>query len=280
MTDKVKIVTDSASDIPPSLAEQKSIEIVPLTIRFDEEEYVDRLELTADEFWSKTASASTLPSTAAPSPGAFEAVFRAAADQGHTGVVCINLSSKLSATFQAATTAAAAVKDVIDVRLIDSGTCTVGEATLCLEAADLAAGGASLDEVAQAVEDLRGRIRLFGTLDTLENLKKGGRIGAAGAFFASLLSVKPVITIEDGEVKPSSRQRTRSKALAHLAQMVVDAAPIDHVAVAHSGAPDLDEFLERLSPVVSKDQLLVTEIGPVIGTHGGPRLIAVSYAVK
>jgi len=278
MNKPVKIVTDSACDLPEAIVASAGIEIVPLTIRFGEEEFTDRQDLSPSEFWRRTAQASDLPSTAAPSPGSFEAAFLKAANSGAEGVVCITLASKLSATFQAATTGAAMVKDIVDVRVIDSETCTVSEGTLCIEAAASSGRGATLDEVVVSVENLKPRLRLFGALDTVENLRKGGRIGAAGAMFASLLAVKPVITIEGGEVKPKARQRTRSRALRYLAGLVTEHGSVEHVRVAHSGAPDVAEFLEMLRPVVDPKSVMVADIGPTIGVHGGPRLIAVSFA--
>ncbi len=279
MSPVVKVITDSACDLPDEILKANDIEIVPLSIRFDEHEYVDRVELSIEEFWTKAGASSDLPATAAPSPGAFEAAFKKAASQGHSGIICINLSSKLSATYQAAVSAAKAVEGEIEVRVVDSETVTVALGSICIEASERARAGASLDEVEQAVRGLCRRMRLLGTLDTLENLRKGGRIGAAGAFFASILSVKPVITIEQGEVKPIAKTRTRTKAMAQLAQLVIDQGPLDHVGVAHAQAPDVQEFVELLSPVVSPSDVLITEIGPTIGTHGGPRLLAVSFAV-
>ncbi len=277
MTSTVAIVTDSACDLPLNIAEKHAIGVVPLTIRFDDEEFVDRIELNSKDFWRRSEASSILPSTAAPSPGAFEQAFRQARAAGAASVVCICISSALSATFQAAVAGAKNVVDDIDVRVIDSKQCTVGQGLLCIEAAKSASEGASVEDVLALVEDLKSRLGLLGTLDTLDNLRKGGRIGAAGAFFGSLLSVKPLIEIKDGSVNALSKQRTRSRAMEHLTRLVRDQAPLDLVAVAHAQAPDIDRFLQLLSPVAPVDSLLVTDIGPVIGTHGGLRTVAVAY---
>ena len=157
-----------------------------------------------------------LPSTAAPSPGAFEQAFRDAAAAGATGVVCINLSSKLSATIQAAETAAKAMAGELPVRAVDSKSVSLGLGTICIEAAKAGARGASVDEIVALAEDMAGRTRIHATLDTLENLKKGGRIGAAKALMGSILSVKPVIEVVDGAVEPGPKVRTRAKALQYL----------------------------------------------------------------
>jgi len=276
----VKVITDSSCDLPVEIRDKAGITVVPLFIRFDDEEFIDGVNLSTEDFWRRTKEASVLPATAAPAPGAFAEAFQNAHAEGHSSVLCITLASKLSGTYQSAVTAAAMVKDEIEVRVLDSETVTVALGSLCLEASERASTGASLDEVVGAVVALQKRQHIFGTLDTLENLRKGGRIGAAGAFFASILSVKPTISIEGGEVKPKAKNRTRSKALAHLAKLVTEQGPIDHVGVSHGDAEDVDEFLELLRPVVSPSDVLLAQIGPVIGTHGGPRLMAVSFAVS
>ena len=148
----IRIVTDSACDLPPAVADEHNIEIVPLSIRFGETEYVDRRDLTPKEFWAKTAESKVLPETAAPSPGAFEEAFRNAATQGATGVVCVCLSSGLSATYQSAQLAAEAVKDTIPVRVIDSRSVTIAQGLLAIAGAEAAAAGKSLDEVTAVVE--------------------------------------------------------------------------------------------------------------------------------
>ncbi len=175
----VRVVTDSACDLPDALVESLGIEIVPLSIRFGDEELVDREELSAEEFWRRLTTSPVLPETAAPSAGAFEKRFRALVDGGATGIVCINLSSRLSATMQAAQVAAKAVAEECPIEVIDSLTCSMGLGSLCLVAARRAAEGASLESIVADVSDRRDRTKLFGSLDTLEFLKKGGRIGNA-----------------------------------------------------------------------------------------------------
>ncbi len=177
----IKIVTDSASDLAPDLAERHDITVVPLTIRFGDEEFLDRRDLTPDEFWSRCATSSVLPETAAPSPGAFQDAFEKASGAGYDGAVCICLSAALSATLQAATAAAQAVADDFPVRVIDSRTITMGQGLMALAAARLSAEGKGIDDVAGLTHELITRTRVFGALDTLDYLKKGGRIGGASA---------------------------------------------------------------------------------------------------
>jgi DegV family protein with EDD domain len=271
----VGIVTDSSSDLPEEAVAELGISVVPLTIRFGSKEFVDRVELSPKEFWARCASSPELPETAAPSPGAFEQAYRALAAKGAPGIVCITLSSALSATHQAASTAAAAVAEDVPVRVVDSRSITMGLGLLALSAARLAAEGASLDEVATAVSEKVPRIRVYGALATLEYLRRGGRIGPAAAVFGSLLSVKPIIEVRNGVVEGESRQRTRGRSLRYLAEKVREHR--GPVAVVHGDAEDLDEFLELLSPLVAGDELVVSHLGPVIGTHAGPGAIGVVF---
>jgi DegV family protein with EDD domain len=275
----VRVVTDSACDLPNDLAVELDIDIVPLTIRFGDDEFVDRRDLSPKQFWARCATSPVLPETAAPSAGAFEEAFRAAKAAGAEGVVCINLSSKLSATYQAAQVAANALEGELPVRVVDSLSVTMGLGSIALAAARLAAAGKSIDDVAGVAEDLSHRTRVLGTLDTLENLKKGGRIGGAKAMLGSMLSLKPVIWVVDGLVEEESKQRTRSRALRYLVDKVAEQAKqgIEDLAVMHGDAPDLDEFLDMLNEHFPREDIVIGDIGAVIGTHGGPRVMGVAY---
>ena len=275
----VAVVTDSSCDLPAELVAEHGIDVVPLFIRFGSEELVDRQDLTPAEFWARCASSPTLPETAAPSPGAFEAAFRRAAEGGADGVVCVNLSSKLSATIQAAQAAARALEGEVTVRVVDSRSVTMGLGMIVLGTAREAAGSASVDDVAAVAEALSARTRVYGTLDTLENLKKGGRIGGAKAFMGSLLSVKPSIEVVDGAVEPGPRVRTRAKGLAWLADRVASDQPSGEVAVVHGDAPDVDQLTALLAGHVPPERIVVADLGAVIGTHAGPRTVGVAYQV-
>jgi DegV family protein with EDD domain len=274
----IRVVTDSACDLPAPLIEALGIEIVPLTIRFGKEEFVDRVDLSADEFWNRLERSNTLPETAAPSPGAFESCFRDLAARGATGIVCINLSSHLSGTMQSAQVAAAATVDVCPVQVIDSQSASMGQGNLCLTAARRAADGDSLESIVAEVVDRRDRTKLFATLDTLEFLKKGGRVGNARALVGTMLSIKPVIELRAGVVEETAKVRTRSKALRMLVAKAGEER-IEHLAVLHGNAPDLDEFFDLLAPIFPRDEIITGLIGPVIGTHAGPRVVGVTYQV-
>jgi len=273
----VRIVTDSSCDLSEAEASADGIVVVPLSIRFGAEEFVDREELSVDQFYSKMASTGLLPETAAPSPGRFEQAFRDAASAGATSIVCINLSGDLSATVQSARNAAQAVEGDIDVRVIDSRSVTGGLGTLVLAASAAARSGADADAVVALVDSLIPRTEIYGALDTLENLKKGGRIGAAKALLGSMLSVKPLIHIADGAVEEAGKQRTRKRALEWLRDTLYAQEGVEQLAVLHSNAPDIDEFLDMISERFPRDSVRVGTIGAVVGTHGGPGLIGMCY---
>ncbi|HMC38635.1 MAG TPA: DegV family protein [Acidimicrobiales bacterium] len=274
----VRIVTDSACDLLDETLTELGIGLVPLRIRFGDEELLDRQELSTKEFWARCASSPDLPSTAAPSPGQFQAAFEEMADAGASGVVCINLSSKMSATIQSAHQAAETLAGRIPVRVVDSLTVTLGIGLVVTEAARAAESGAGLDEVVEAAERAVGRLKLYGAIDTLENLKKGGRIGGAQALLGSMLSIKPVIEVRDGVVEQESKQRTRSRSLQYLADKVRAAGPVSRLAVFSADAPDLDEFLRLLEGITPTDgATLFGDVGPVIGSHAGRGAIGVAW---
>ncbi len=271
----VRIVTDSACDLRGDEVAELRIEVVPLSIRFGTEEFVDREELTVEEFYRRLGESDELPETSAPSPGRFGQAFTRQLESGADTVICINMSSGLSATMQSARTAANDTD--ADIRVIDSRTITAGLGSITLAAARMAADGASADEIEAAVESMSGRTRVYGTLDTLENLKKGGRIGGAQAMLGSLLSIKPLLDLSSGEVEDAGKQRTRKKALGWLYDTLDTALPVENLAVMHGEAPDLDEFLEMLRPIVDVESIRIEKIGAVIGTHGGPRVMGLAF---
>jgi len=275
----VRIVTDSACDLSEDIAQALHIEVVPLTIRFGTEEFVDREELDNATFWKKLKESETLPETAAPSAGAFETRFRKLIDRGASGIICINLSSKLSGTMQAAQVAASAVSNDCVVQVVDSATCSMGLGSLCLTAARRASDGDPIESIVQEIFSRRDRTRLFGALDTLEYLKKGGRVGNAKALLGSILAIKPVVEVRDGVIEEAGRVRTRSKSLKLLAEKV-GAQKVDSLSVLHGQAPDLDELLDLLNSIVPRDEIQVGLVGPVIGTHAGPGVIGVTYQVS
>ena len=275
----VRIVTDSACDLPPDLVDRLGVRVVPLYIRFGDDELVDREDLTTAQFWERCAAESELPSTAAPAPGRFEATIRELAAEGATGVVIIGLSGALSATLQSAELGAAAIGDLLPVRIVDSRTVSMGLGSIVVACARAGLDGAPIDEVETLARDLVGRCQVWGALDTLENLKKGGRIGGAKAMLASVLSIKPIIEVRNGVVEEGGKQRTRSKAIAFLVDKVRQNAAdpgITQLSVLHADCADVDAFVDQLRGVYD-GEILVGDIGAVIGTHAGRGTIGVSF---
>jgi DegV family protein with EDD domain len=271
----IHVVTDSAGDLPPELADARDIRVVPLTIRFGDEELVDQVELSAKEFWDRVTTGQQLPETAAPSPGAFQQAFADAAERGADGVLCITLSSGVSATYQSARTAAEALAATIPVSVVDSRTLTMGSGLLALAAADLAAEGLDLATLTARIEEMKARTSVFGVIATLDFLHRGGRIGGAARLVGSMLAIKPVIEVRDGVVEVESKQRTRSRSLDYLVAKVRDSAPLERLAVVHGAAADVDVVVSQLHDVEGVDDVLVADLGPVVGTHAGPGTIGV-----
>ncbi len=272
----VRIVTDSSCDLPQDMADALGIKIVPLSVRFGDTEYIDRTTITTDEFWAKCSQSAVLPETAAPSPGQFEQAYRELAANGDS-VVVISLSSSLSATMQSAEIAAKAVSPDIDVRIVDSRNASMGLGLTVLDCAQAARNGATADAVVALAESLIPRTHVFGALDTLENLKKGGRIGGAKAMLASALSIKPLIEIRGGLVEEAGKQRTRSKALAFLVDVLKQHdGKLERVGILHAQCPDIDAFVQMVKTVYS-GEVIVGDIGAVIGTHAGEGTIGIAF---
>ena len=248
--------------------------MVPLTIRFGTEEFEDRRQLTPAEFWERCRGKGDLPQTAAPSPGAFQAAFQQAADEGADAVLCLTISSKVSGTYGSAVTAADTFS-AIPVRVVDTYSLTMGQGLLVIAAAEEAAAGASMDQLVTATEDRIPRTHIYGVLGGLEHLQRGGRIGGARALMGSLLNIKPVIQLKDGEVAEESKQRTRARALAYMNDKVRADAPLERLAVADGACDDFSDVLARLGDIVTEHPLVPVDLGPVVGTHAGPNTVGV-----
>ena len=279
MPQTVRIITDSACDLPDDIVRELGIEVVPLFIRFGSDELVDREQLSTAEFWNRCATQSELPSTAAPSPGRFEQAINKAVAEGATGVVVINISDALSGTHQSAKVAAGNLAGTVDVRVVDTRTVTMGQGAIAVACARAARDGADTDTVEALARSLSARCKVWGALDTLENLKKGGRIGGAKAMLASVLSIKPIIEVRDGIVQEGGKQRTRSKAIAFIIDKVREsvAGPgISQLCVMHADCSDVDSFIAQLHEVYP-GEILIGEIGAVVGTHAGRGTIGVAF---
>ncbi|MGD0743029.1 MAG: DegV family protein [Acidimicrobiales bacterium] len=269
----IRIVTDNAGDLPATLLAEHGITVVPLDVRLGDTDAARLRGISAEEFWKLARQSESLAETSAPAPGAFHDAFAAAADDGCAGVVCVTISSGLSGTYQAARIGAEEFEGKFPVVVIDSLAASLAEGLLVLEAADLVESGADLARTVTTVAAEVEKVFVFGALDTLEYLRRGGRIGNAQAFFGSVLSIKPVITVRAGVVEAESRQRTRIRSLEYIIAKVVEKGPLKRLAVGHADADDLDVVLELLAPVFPRSKTLVAYIGPVIGAHAGPGTI-------
>lgn len=272
----IRIVTDSSCDLPPALVGQYGLEVVPLTIRFGSDEYVDGRDLEPGDFWKKLRSSDQLPETAAPSAGSFLQAFQALFDAGATGIVALTLSGQLSGTYQSAVIAAEQLG--YPIRVLDSRTVSMGLGLPVLAAARAASAGGDLAAVMAAAVDAADGTHVLAALQTLEFLKRGGRIGGAQALVGSLLDIKPLIAVEDGVVNAAGRVRTRSKAKHALSVHVRDRADrIVEVAVLHGDAADVEPFVESIADVLPGRTPIVAQLGPVVGTHSGPGTLGVAY---
>lgn len=267
----VAVVTDSASDITPALAAEHGITVVPLLVSFGDKEYRAGEELDAEAFWTElTREGADFPRTAAASPGTFQATFERLFAEGADEVVYVGVGSKLSATVGSATVA----RDALPgrrIHIVDSDSASMGIGLLALEAVEMASAGKSGTEIADTLIMRRDQIKLYVVLETLEYLKRGGRISPARAAIGGLLSVKPIITVEDGEVDTADRPRTSGKARARLLELLTELRP-ERVAVLHGQAAGISEFVDDLAAAwdFPRSQMSVHLIGSSVGPHVGP----------
>ncbi len=271
----IRIVTDSSCDIPAELIARHEITIVPLTIRFGDEEFVDSVELSTDQFWDRLTAGAGLPETAAPSAGAFLDAYQKLASEGADGIFVITISSDLSATHQAAVIAAEKL-DGLPVKILDSRSVSMGLGLQVIAAAEHAASGASLDDVSEAAIGRVDGVTLFAALDTLEFLKRGGRIGGASALVAGLLDIKPIITLRDGTIDAAGRVRTRSKAVERIVSECLSRAPSGRLSVFGGRTPGFEAVVDRIT-AESGMAVTAAELGAVVGTHSGPGVLGMAH---
>jgi DegV family protein with EDD domain len=274
---RIRVLTDSACDLPKDVVRRLDIEVVSLTIRFGDQEFVDRVDLSPSQFWAKCKNAKTLPETAAPSPGAFQSAYERAKADGCDGVLVLTLSAALSATNQSATVAAGAVASTIPVRVIDTQAVTMAQGLLCIEIAEYALTGATIDELANRAKMLAPKVGVVAVVDTLEQLVKGGRIGGARALLGQVLSIKPLLELKDGVVAEAGRQRTRAKAFAAIIEVVRSKAPLRRLSLVHGDSPEVKHLEALIADIATEYPLIVTDMGPVVGTHTGPGIVALCW---
>jgi DegV family protein with EDD domain len=280
---RVAIVTDSTADLAPGTAAAAGIRVVPLFVRFGAEEFRVGVDLTTEQFWTRMlAPDAPFPTTAAPSPGTFQATFEACFAEGADAIVCPTIGSKLSATFQSATLAARALPDR-EIHVIDTGSTSMSTGIPAQLAAEMATAGATGSEIAARVRDCLSDVDLYVAVDTLEYLRKGGRLSAARAAIGTLLSVKPIITVRDGIVVMAERPRTRAKARERVIELIT-AAPIERIAFLHTSTSTheevqafCDRLLARVPGGIDPAHVSVGLIGASTGPHLGPHLMGAAF---
>ena len=273
----VRVITDSTADLPSEMAAELGIEVVPLNVHFGTDTFRDGIDLSADEFYERLVASPRPPTPSQPSVGAFLEVYQKALE-GADGVVSVHISAKVSGTWNSAVQAREQLSDSSKVTVVDTGQASMGLGWVAVAAARAAQAGASMDEVASLARSAAEQVRVLFLVDTLEYLQKGGRIGKAQAMFGSVLAIKPILTIQEGEVHPLERVRTRGKGVARLVQLVQEAAPLQSMAVLYTTTEDEARALaERLGPCVPSGQVIVGRLGTVVGTYAGPGLLGVGW---
>ena len=272
----IRIVTDSVSDLPPALASANDVTVVPAYVIIGNETYKDGVEITADRFYSRLPGLSRLPTTSQPTPGDFQEVYQRLLDQGHH-IVSVHVSGKLSGTLNSANQAKAALGDSAPIEIVDSQFASAPMTLMVLSAAQWARESSDYREVARRVRQSIVRTHTYFVLDTLEYLKKGGRIGKAQAFVGGMLKVKPILSLRDGEVHPMERPRSMEKAKNRIIEMVRDLAPVRQLNVGYS--TDRVQALAlraELAELVDPEHLIESRFGPTLGTYLGPNALGVA----
>jgi DegV family protein with EDD domain len=272
----VKIVTDTLSDITSDLAAKLDVTLIPLYVRFGEEIYRDRVEITSEDFYRRLVNEPKLPSTTQPTPHDFAEVYKKLAEETDEILVVV-VSSKLSGTFQSATQAKEMLKGKCRIEIVDSFTVAMAEGLIVISAAKMVKEGANLDKVADMARKAVSRSHLIAYFDTLKYLAKGGRIGKAKGLLGSLLSFKPILTVRDGEMAPLTRVRSLNAGLDYLYNVAASASKIEGLAVEHATTiGDADKLVERLGAIFPKERIYRSVISPVIGTYSGPKALALT----
>jgi DegV family protein with EDD domain len=272
----VKIVTDTLSDITSDLAEEWGLTVVPLYVRFGKQIYRDRVEITTEDFYRRLVNEPVLPSTTQPTPNDFAQVYQKLAQETNE-ILVIVVSSKLSGTYQSAIQAKDYLKGKCRIEIIDSLTVALAEGLIVLSAAKAIKDGANLTETAEITRRAIARSHLIAYFDTLKFLAKGGRIGKAQGLLGSVLSVKPILTIKEGEMAPLTRVRSLSAGLDYLYNVVANYKNIEELAIEHATTPvDADNLVERLGAIYPKERIYRSVISPVIGTYAGPNALALT----
>lgn len=276
---KVAIVVDSTAFIPTDLVEKYNLHVIPQILNWEGKSYRDNVDINPEEFYTRLKTAKEMPTTSQPSAGEFHEFF-SNLTQSYDSILAILISEPLSGT-QASARAARDMMPDFPIEIVDSRSTVMGLGFMVLAAAKAAANGADYKEAADAARALKERMRIIFVVDTLEFLHRGGRIGGAQRFVGSMLSIKPILHIEDGKVEPLASVRTKRKAIQHmldLAEKEMQGKTNVHAAVMNALAPEeaaqiAEQVKQRINPV----ELFMTELSPVIGTHAGPGTVGIIY---
>jgi len=273
----VRIVTDSTCDLPQGLCDELNITVVPLLVHFGTEVYQDGVNLAKDDFYAKLVTSSAFPTTSTPSPSVFARTYQNLAPKADA-ILSIHLAASLSATCEAAITGAR--ESGASVHVIDSRTASTGLGLLVVLASRAAADGQSAAQIRSLLEESIPNTVVYGLFETLEYLRKGGRIGRAQQFIGSLLKIRPIIAIQNGAIVPIDRARTQAKGIDKLCDLVHGFGEPRSLAIMATGTADADPLLDRFSADIETREVIRSKIGPVIGAHVGPGAIGVSVVRK
>jgi DegV family protein with EDD domain len=276
----VKIVTDSTADLPPQVAEELGVTVVPVYLRFGEESYRDGVDMSHDEFYRKLITSDTHPTTSQPTPTDFADVYRKLAKETDE-IVCIHVTSKLSGTYDSALQGRELAATGRHIEVVDSLSVSMGLGLTVMAAARLAAAGENLQKVMAEIGQAIPNMHLLGVFDTLRYLLLGGRIGKAKALLGNVLNVKPLITMRDGELFPAGQTRTRAKGVERLFHFAKNALHIQELAIVHSTTPEeAGSLRERIGSIFDKKRIQLARLGPALGVHGGPGTLLVALREK
>jgi DegV family protein with EDD domain len=272
----IKIVTDSTADIPPQLARELDISVVPVYVRFGNETYRDRIDITEDQFYQRLMNDPVHPKTMQPSPNDFAETYRALAKESE-GIISIHVTAKLSGTYNAAVQGKKEIPKDFPVEVIDSQVVTMGLGQLVIAASSMARSGKKLHEIVAGVKGLMPSIHLLGLLDTLKYLAMGGRIGKVQTLLSSILIVKPLLTMKEGSLVPLGVARSRSRGIERLFEFAKNTKDIQELAVVYNTTLDeAQSLIDRISSFFPREKIRLARLGPALGVHGGPGILFVS----
>lgn len=276
----VKIVTDSGADLPEELAKELGITVVPIYVRFGDKVYRAGVDISEDEFYERLTHDPVHPNTTQPSPQDFADVYQKLSSDAD-GIVSIHITSKLSGTCNSALMAKDMMEGGCPIEVVDSETLSMSVGLIAIAAAQMAKAGEGMDKIVEGVKQAIPKMHLLFLLDTLEYLKKGGRIGKAKALLGSVLSVKPVLTLKDGELVPAGQVRTRAKGMDKLFDFVENVGNIQDLAIVYNTTPDEAQALaERIGSVFDREKIRMAKLGAGLGVHGGPGAMVVAIRGK